>query len=173
MSIECNALHSWIISSSSRKLTTILGLFFSTASKVLGIVSSKVFSMSCRRRTWAPTGQYKPVIRNHACHPPLHELQTRELQALITVTPTVQTKCSTNQPTRLWVRPTVLNKCSTNQPTLLLCRAISMHWTILQFSLKYFQMIIGFDGASRIEPWKSCIGQENQDACVSYIINNS
>ncbi|ONM33735.1 hypothetical protein ZEAMMB73_Zm00001d041809 [Zea mays] len=27
------------------------GLFFSTASDVLGIVSSKVFSMSCRRRT--------------------------------------------------------------------------------------------------------------------------
>lgn len=67
-------------------------------------------------------------------HKTLHELHTRELQALITVTPTVQ------------------NKCSTNQPTLLLCRAISMHWTILQFSLKYFQMIKGFDGASRIEP---------------------
>jgi hypothetical protein len=32
------------------------------------------------------------------------------------------------------VTPTVQNKCSTNQPTLLLCRAISMHWTILQFS---------------------------------------
>jgi hypothetical protein len=90
--------------------------------------------MSCRRRTRASTGQYKYVIRNHACHSPLHELQTHELQALITVTPTVQ------------------NKCSTNQPTLLLCRAISMYYTILQFSLKYFQMIKGFDGASRIEP---------------------
>ena len=89
---------------------------------------------SGRRRTCAPTGQYKSFRRNHACHPPLHELQTRELQALITVTPIVQ------------------NKCSTNQPTLLLRRAISMHWTILQFSLKYFQMIKGFDGASRIEP---------------------
>ena len=90
--------------------------------------------MSCRRRTSAPTGQYNSVIRYHACHPPLHELHTRELQALITVTPTVQ------------------NKCSTNQPTLLLCRAISMHWTILQFTLNYCQMIIGFDGTSRIEP---------------------
>jgi hypothetical protein len=124
------------------KRTTVLGLFFLTASEVLGIVSSKVFSMSCRQRTWAPTGQYKVVRRNHACHPPLHELQTRELQVLITVTPTVQ------------------NKCSTNQPTLLLRRAISMHWTILQFSFKYFLMIKGFDGASHIEPWKSCIGQE-------------
>jgi hypothetical protein len=75
------------------KRTTVLGLFFSTASKVLDIVSSKVFSMSCRRRTWAPTGQYKSVRCKHACHPPLHELQTRELQALITVTPTVQNKC--------------------------------------------------------------------------------
>jgi hypothetical protein len=32
-------------------------------------------------------------------------------------------------------------------------------------------MIKGFDGASRIEPRKSCIGQEKQDAYVSYIIN--
>ena len=103
------------------KLTTILGLFFSTASEVLGTMSSNVFSMSCRRRTLAPTGQYKSIRRNHACHPPLHELQTRELQALITVTPTVQ------------------NKCWTNQPTLLLRRAISMHWPILQFFLNIFK----------------------------------
>jgi hypothetical protein len=137
------------------KLTTILGLFFSTASEVLGIVSSNVFSMSCRRRTLAPTGQYKSIRRNHACHPPLHELQTRELQALITVTPTVQ------------------NKCWTNQPTLLLRRAISMHWPILQFFLNIFKWKKGFDGASRIEPWKSCIGQEKKDAYVSYIINNN
>jgi hypothetical protein len=126
------------------KLTTILGLFFSTASEVLGTMSSNVFSMSCRRHTWAPTGKYKSIRRNHACHPPQHELQTRELQALITVTPTVQ------------------NKWWTNQPTLLLRRAISMHWTILQFIFKYFQMKKGFDGASHIELWKSCIGQEKR-----------
>jgi hypothetical protein len=96
-------------------------MLFSTTSEVLGIVSSKVFSMSCRRRTCAPTRQYKSIRRNHACHPPLHEPQTHELQALFTVTPTVQNKCSTNQPTLLLqalftVTPTVQNKCSTTNP---------------------------------------------------------